>query len=134
MFIFIATGFVVITLLLLIFVYLKTRKSKNYSLKELQYIKSHWIRIIDMFPGNPSSSILEADKLLDYALSKKGKQGSLGEKLKNSSALFKDINSVWSAHKLRNKIAHELGDVDKKAAKRAIRQFKQALNDLGAAL
>lgn len=127
--------FVLVDFLIVFYVFWKRARRKNsFSLKELNYIRSHWIRIIDTFPTNMKGAILDADKLLDYALSKKGYEGSVGEKLKRSKAHFSRINDVWSAHKLRNKVAHELGDIDKGAAKLALSQFKRALNDLGAKL
>ncbi len=76
--------------------------------------------------------ILDADKLLDKLLSKRGIEGSLGEKLKKSKALFTNIDQVWSAHKLRNRIAHEIGvTVTKSEATNALRSFKKAYRDLG---
>ena len=71
---------------------------------------------------------------MDYALKKHGFEGSLGEKLKKAGPRFNDLNAVWSAHKLRNRIAHELSEINKEEAKRALKQFKRALNDLGAKL
>lgn len=126
--------FVLITLLLVVFVFIKMRRRKGFSLESMQYIKSHWIRIIDSFDSHTKDAIMDADKLLDYALGKHGFEGSLGEKLKKAGPRFKDLNSVWNAHKMRNRIAHELGDIDKDQARRSLKQFKSALNDLGAEL
>ena len=112
----------------------KRRRKNNFRPEELQYIKSHWIRIIDSFNSHPKEAILDADKLLDYALSRRGLQGTLGEKLKKAKAYFSDINQVWQAHKLRNQIAHELMNLNNGEAKLALTQFKRALNDLGAKL
>lgn len=126
--------FIGFSFLLAIFVFFKQYKKKCFDQKELNYIRSHWIRIIDTFPGNPKSSILDADKLLDYALKVKGFEGNLGEKLKKAGARFSNKNAVWSAHKLRNQIAHELGEINVDEAKTALKSFKQALNDLGTQL
>lgn len=57
------------------------------------------------------SAVMEADKLLDYVLkSKRIKGDTLGERLKNAKHLFKtsSYNRVWEAHKLRNRLAHEM--------------------------
>ncbi len=126
--------FLALTFFLAAFVFFKTSRRKGFNSVEIQYIRSHWIRIIDMFNGNTKGAILDADKLLDYALGKKGFEGNMGEKLKKAGPRFSDLNGAWSAHKLRNRIAHELGDIDIGAAKRALKQFKRALNDLGAGL
>lgn len=126
--------FLVVDFIFIIWVVIKRARARRLGARELQYIESHWIRIIDMFGDDHKHAILDADKLLDYALSKHGFQGNLGEKLKLAGPRFSDLNGVWSAHKLRNRIAHELMDVDKNDAKRALKQFKRALNDLGAQL
>ncbi|MDX9970950.1 MAG: hypothetical protein RBS56_03530 [Candidatus Gracilibacteria bacterium] len=94
----------------------------------------NWFRILDLSKHDLSKAVLDADKLLDFALSKKGKNGSLGEKLKSSKSLFSDINAVWVAHKLRNKLAHELKQIDEKELKNAISVYKKALIDLGVKL
>jgi len=127
---------VILTFVLLfaVWIFIKKTFKGGFTTKEILYMRSHWMRIIDMFNGNPKGSILDADKLLDFALSKKGIKGTLGEKLKASSGRFSDINGVWAAHKLRNKIAHDLSDINISEARYALKHFKKALNDLGAGL
>ncbi|MFH1284369.1 MAG: hypothetical protein ABIH78_02150 [Candidatus Peregrinibacteria bacterium] len=124
----------IIVFLLVVFVFVKISRRRRFGPKELQYIKSHWIRIIDEFSSHPAAAVMDADKILDYALLRKGFEGSLGEKLRTAGPRFTDLDGVWRAHKLRNRIAHELSDVDRDEAKRALKQFKTALNDLGAEL
>ncbi len=117
------------------FVFILIRRKKNsLSLKDKNYIKMHWYRVLDHFETNPSKAIIDADKILDFMLIKRGYVGSLGEKLKKSGALFSDLNGIWMAHKLRNRVAHELGDLDKSEATRALNSFKKAFQDLGADL
>jgi hypothetical protein len=127
-------AFLALDFLIVLFVFIKRRKGKGLAQQELNYIHSHWIRIIDSFSSHPGNAIMDLDKLLDYTLGKHGFIGSLGEKLKKSGPRFSDLNGIWSAHKLRNRIAHELGSVNPIEAKRALAQFKRALNDLGAHL
>jgi hypothetical protein len=71
---------------------------------------------------------------LDYALRIHGFSGSLGDKLKASGPRFSDLNGVWSAHRVRNNIAHDLSDIRVDVLKTALRQYKRALSDLGADL
>ncbi len=120
--------------LLVLFLVVVFRKRKKYSDKDLNFIKMNWFRILDLSSSDLSKAVLDADKLLDFALLKKGKTGTLGEKLKSSNSLFSDINAVWGAHKLRNKIAHELKKVDEKELRNAISVYKRALQDLGVKL
>jgi hypothetical protein len=55
---------------------------------------------------------MEADKLLDYTLSKRGFAGeTLAEKLKKAQRFLshENYNQLWSGHKIRNQVAHEHG-------------------------
>lgn len=123
--------FLVLYFLLLIWTFLK-RKNKKLSVKDVQYIKFHFEKIHSELEKNPKNAVIDADKLLDFALGKRGFSGNLGEKLKKAGPLFSDLNGVWNAHKLRNRIAHELGDINKSEAKMALDSFKRGLKDLGA--
>lgn len=126
--------FLFLDLILVIWIYFRKKGILKFRQSELNYIHSYWIRIIDSFQANPGQAVMDADKLLDYALKCKGFQGTLGEKLKKAGSRFSDLNGIWSAHKLRNQLAHELGNVQNEEAKRALSQFKRGLNDLGAGL
>ena len=80
---------------------------------------------------NLKNDIIEADKLLDFALKKYGYSGSLGEKLKKAGKLFSDENGVWVAHKMRNKLAHEINFQPSEFEFRsALESFRRALLDL----
>ncbi len=86
---------------------------------------------------NPPSyhfTVLSADKLVDQALKDRGARGdTMGERMKNLASLFSDRNDIWTAHKLRNKIAHESDiQVSYGEARQALAGFKKALKDLGA--
>lgn len=79
-------------------------------------------------------AVLNADKLVGQALADLGIKGeTMGEKMKNSKDKFSNNNGIWSAHKLRNRIAHDTDVyVSYEDAKRALVDFRQALRDLGA--
>lgn len=96
------------------------------SKKKVQTAWQHALSLPD-----PVRFIMEADKVLDLALSELGFEGPLGEKLKSAGPLFSDINAVWRAHKLRNHLAHEPGaQISQKEAENALRVFENALHDL----
>ncbi|MEK7126803.1 MAG: hypothetical protein AAB848_01730 [Patescibacteria group bacterium] len=130
--------FLFVDFVILLFLLYRHFKKHVFTSEELQYIRSHWIRIIDSFNSYPKQAVLDADKLLDYGLSKKfskkARDLTLGAKLKKFGSVFSDIDAVWSAHKLRNQIAHEFGEINVKEARNALSQFKKALNELGAEL
>ena len=80
-------------------------------------------------------AIAEADKLLDAALKEIGIPGNtMGDRLKASQGLFPDqlYNQVWEAHKLRNRLAHEMGaEVSAQELSTALSAFQWALRTLG---
>ncbi len=55
--------------------------------------------------------LLDADAVLSHLFKALGYEGSMGEQLKSAQAYIPDIDAVWTAHKLRNRIAHEPGTV-----------------------
>lgn len=79
-------------------------------------------------------AILDADKLVDHAMRERGFKGkTMGERLKATRGQLSDRDSIWFAHKLRNRIAHEPGvKINYNQARRALAGFKRALKDLGA--
>ncbi len=79
-------------------------------------------------------AVIEADKLLDEALKQlRFKGGTMGERMVSAQKSFKKADSVWMAHKLRNKIVHETDFAPKKHhIQQALLSFRQALRDLGA--
>lgn len=99
-------------------------------------IKARWSTIMATSGTGASglkSSLNEADKLLDHVMKQVGYSGDkMAERLKLAGPRFTDQNAVWRAHKLRNALAHEIGfDLVPSQAKEALRDFEQALKDLG---
>lgn len=97
-----------------------------------------WLKIEQQLKRDEPSSyhmtVLEADKLLDLALRERGAKGqTMGERMKSEKDTWSNRNAVWTAHKLRNQIAHEADvAVSYEDARRALASFKQALKDVGA--
>jgi hypothetical protein len=111
------------------FTFLIFRRKGRLSSGEIAFVRNQW-RMIGK-GKNPKSDIIEADKLLDFVLKRYGFQGSLGEKLKRADKLFSDINGVWVAHKMRNKLAHEINFQPSEFEFRAaLENFRKALLDL----
>jgi hypothetical protein len=112
-------------------VILKSDLPKKRSIKAWETVKKHF------FGGSDQDlkvALIEADNLLDEALKFAGFQGvSLGEKLKTlTEAELPNINGVWEAHKLRNRIVHEPGfKLNRDTAERALAIYEQTLKDLG---
>ena len=79
-------------------------------------------------------AVLNADKLLDHALREKGFKGqTMGDRLKAAIDSLPHRNDIWTAHKLRNQLAHEPDfKVDYNQARKALAGFKAGLKDIGA--
>lgn len=105
-----------------------SRLDRDYFAKKWQTIEKY------KGVGNSQMAILEADKLLDYALKTLAYGGeTMGERLKDAKAALRNNDAVWSAHKLRNRIAHDQNVVlNGIAVDKALRSIKGALKDLGA--
>lgn len=85
-------------------------------------------------PENWPMAIIQADSLLGEALKKRRFKGkTMGERLVSAQKSFTDNDSVWFAHKLRNKLVHEVNtELKQKEVQKAMLGLRQALRDLGA--
>jgi hypothetical protein len=101
------------------------------------YYRKQW-QTIEGYKQNGGAgwqlAIFEADKLLDHALKNRGFGGqTMGERLKSASGAFMSTDSVWHAHKLRNRLAHEQNvSLNSVTVDKALHNFRAALKDLGA--
>lgn len=103
------------------------------------FVRTHWLEIQQMMTVGPSglkNALMEADKLLDHVMIAKGFHGNtMGDRLKSGGQSFSDLNAIWSAHKLRNHIAHEVGvDIVPSQIKDAVAKLGRGIQDLGIAL
>lgn len=102
------------------------------------YFQTKWLEIEHGLDKTQSStwqlSIMNADKLLDQALRESRFKGAtMGERMRSANHRWKNRNHVWSAHKIRNQIAHETNvSLTYETTVRALSAFKQGLKDLGA--
>jgi transposase len=100
--------------------------------------RMRWLQIEQQLKKDEPSSyhlvVLNADKLLDQALRDRGVRGNtMGERMKTLKDTWSNANNIWTAHKLRNQIAHETDvNVSYDDARRALAGFKQGLKDVGA--
>lgn len=105
---------------------------------DVEKYRSRWLHIESSLKRDEHSSyhlaILNADKLLDQALRDRGIRGeTMGERMKTARTTWSNANAVWTAHKMRNQIAHETDvHITYDDTRRALAGFKQALRDIGA--
>lgn len=110
-------------------------RRRKLTKRDLSLVAKEWESIRSKIEREPKHALIEADKLLDFVLKKRGFQGSLGEKLKAAEKFFSNIDDVWTAHKLRNRAVHEIGfDVMEQEIRKALSSYKKALWDLGVKL
>jgi hypothetical protein len=141
---FFMTGLVFLAIIVLFFAYIfnpKSSNNKNYTAQkaDLSVIPQKWIDIKAMMaqggPANYRQAIMEGDKLVDMALRSKVQGETMGERLKNAKHLFSHntYQGLWTAHKIRNKIAHE-ADFEglESDARLAVGNFEKALKELRA--
>lgn len=120
----------------------KSYKRLGISAQDRQMVTQKWSQIQQLLKlGGPSrlqKAVLEADKLLFFVLDKMGYSGSLGERLKEAKERFVSdrnysiYNDLWEAHKVRNRIIHEVkSEVLSYEASDAVNKFEKGLRKLG---
>jgi hypothetical protein len=116
----------------------KTRAGKPLlSSQTAQQYANYWNDLVIKAetPATRDLAIAEADKLMDVALRDLGLPGqTMGERLKAGEGLFSQqlYSQLWDAHKLRNRLAHEVGvQVSEAEAKMALAAFQWGLRTLG---
>ena len=99
---------------------------------------AHWEEIKTLADsGNPSDwnmAILRADALLDDILAHRGYEGvTIAERLKIvDPAALPSLDRLWSAHRLRNMIAHDpLQQHTRETIMHALNSYEAAFKDLG---
>jgi hypothetical protein len=101
-----------------------------------EFVARKWqtIEMITSGGGSLRDAVMEADTLVDYAMKQSGVPGdTMGERLKHAGSRFSNVNNIWTAHKLRNALAHEAAfDLVPTQAREAVTYFRQGLKDLGA--
>ena len=106
----------------------------NKADKELSLRWSKILEHIDSPNQNDwKQAIIDADVILDDLVTKLGYRGeSLGEKLKRvNKGDFKSLDEAWSAHKVRNNIAHDGSgfSLNQLEAKRVIDLYRKVFEE-----
>jgi hypothetical protein len=105
----------------------------NFSVFPDGELERRWEEIENL---DPKYSIIEGDKLVDNVLRRAGLQGnSMADRLRNTQKLIprKVYEDMWTAHKLRNQLVHEVDyQLRVEAAVGALWKMKKYLITLGA--
>lgn len=116
----------------------KTFGSDDLNMHRGETYMIRWKSVIEHVNSDNSNdwrqAILEADVLLDTAITSRGYTGDgIGEKMKQINR--SDINSIdhaWEAHKVRNRVAHEGSNFEltQREAKRVIGLYEKVFVEL----
>jgi len=126
---------IVLGLIILVLIAKLSGKGPKRRLKK-EYFEARWMELLARVrtPDGMVLAVIDADKLLDEALKRRGFKGkTMGERLVSAQRSLNDNDAVWYAHKLRNRLVHEPDiKLKKKEAQTALAGFRQGLKDLGA--
>lgn len=110
------------------------------TLMDTEFAKEAWKKIEEQVllgkPSNLKSAVLDADKLVDFALKKMYPSlTTMGERLKEAKPKFinnYDIyDGLWFAHKVRNEIVHNISfELPSVEVLSILEKFKKALDHL----
>ena len=127
--IYIIIGILIFTGIIVLLVVV-SRFRKKLNRREKKYYRTKWQEI--QKETDYRHAVMSADKLLEKLLQRKGYQGSLGQMLVKSRKEYSDLNGLWFAHKIRNRLAHEIDfKLSNYDAQKALNFFAKAFSDLG---
>jgi len=117
----------IIVLILLVGVFLTFRFSSKKELKKNKkdYYRKE-IQKISNFPF-PSERIMKYDVVLHHILKDYGYSGNVGDQLKAKPRVIRDLNVIWSLHKLRNKLAHSMDTVSEELLEKKANEFEKEI-------
>ena len=119
-----------VAILCLLYVGWSLRRSKRkLSRGARKKIDTRWEKMLML--DDPVRKLTEADAIFDRVLAKLGYEGTLAEKLKSAGPRFSNLDDVWEAHKLRNRVAHEPGvTVTEKQLMKVLKAFERAIKSI----
>lgn len=91
-----------------------------------RYYRRQWQDVAAL--ADPARQLIAAESVFDALLAALGYRGSFADKLKAAGPRFSNTEELWQAHKLRNRVAHEVGFSPSDAeSRRAVAAFERAL-------
>lgn len=133
--IFLLIGVLILAVVLILYISVVRKDSPQLNREKFQ---SRWLAIENSISRDNVAAchlaIINADKLLDQALKDRRFKGEkMADRMKSANSKWTNANHVWTAHKVRNKLAHEPdATASYDLTLQALSAFKQGLKDLGA--
>lgn len=81
------------------------RRTKIPALKKA-HLREAWNALLEH--RDPARRVLEAEKVCDEILHLLDYSGTFAEKLQQAGPRLSRVDDIWNAHRLRNRIAHEV--------------------------
>lgn len=115
----------------------KKKKSKSgISLADRQHISAKRNEISNLSKSQNiielKHAVIEADKLVDYILKRKGYSGAtFADRLRSAQPYIDkyQYDAIWQGHKIRNLIAHENDKIDRDSLIQAIKMLLEYTNE-----
>ncbi len=124
-----AAAIVVLILVLIAWMAWRAMKGRHLSPASARRHMDAWKNVLAI--QDDHRRVLEAEKVIDSALSELGFTGTFADKLRKAGSRFSYKEQLWAAHKLRNRIAHEMGmALSEREVRSAMATFERTLNDL----
>jgi hypothetical protein len=110
----------------------------DFTATHREVIRRQWIALLRRIEEGTKQSlplaVVEADRLMDQTLKQFGYPGeNFGERLRGlPPGTIANLDALWNAHRLRNRIAHEPGAAPTRdEVLEALGAYKKAFDDLG---
>jgi len=101
-------------------------RRKRLSPQKRAHLLSQWRNVATI--SDPVRRVFEAEKVVDVLLMELRFRGSFADKLKAAGPLLGDVQPLWNAHKVRNRLAHEVGFVvSEEESRRAVAAFERTV-------
>lgn len=122
---FLLVGFALLSLGFVL--WMSMRRRTKIPLLHKTHLRHAWNEAIEL--KDPSRRVLEAEKVCDAVLKELSYTGTFAEKLQQAGPRLSNINDIWNAHRLRNRIAHEVNiRVSAAQSDRALHAFAQIVH------
>lgn len=122
---FLLVGFAIASLAFVLWASLRRRTKIPARVKA--HLRERWEHAIDL--PDPAHRVLEAEKVCDAVLKALDYHGTFAEKLQAAGPRLAHLDDLWNAHRLRNRIAHEMGaHVSDAQSLRALQAFATVIH------
>lgn len=133
--IFLLVGVLILAVVFILYISIARKDGPKLNQEKFQ---SRWLAIENSISRDNMAAchlaVINADKLLDQALKDAHYKGEkMADRMKAADSKWRNSNHIWTAHKIRNKLAHEPdAKVSYELTLQTLSAFKQGLKDLGA--